>query len=174
MNILHPKEVCRVGCWNVRTLYQTRKLAQVLKEIILHRMIDPYLRKEKAGFRKGKLCADHFFSLRLEQRYDGTPHYMPISLTLPKHLIWQYIHCPVLKMILMHYGITNKIIFILQMLHEDFYANVICGTELSYSFPIQTGVRQGYMLSPLLFNLCIYWLMKTTTRQADRGMSWTL
>lgn len=87
MNILHPKEVCRVGCWNVRTLYQTRKLAQVLKEIILHRMIDPYLRKEKAGFRKGKLCADQFFSLRLEQRYDGTPHYMPISLTLSKHLI---------------------------------------------------------------------------------------
>ncbi|XP_062572471.1 craniofacial development protein 2-like [Saccostrea cucullata] len=33
VNILHPKEVCRVGCWNVRTLYQTGKLAQVLKEM---------------------------------------------------------------------------------------------------------------------------------------------
>ncbi|XP_061176934.1 craniofacial development protein 2-like [Saccostrea echinata] len=33
VNILHPKEVCRVGSWNVRTLYQTGKLAQVLKEM---------------------------------------------------------------------------------------------------------------------------------------------
>ena len=33
VDIIHPKEVCRVGCWNVRTLYQTGKLAQVLKEM---------------------------------------------------------------------------------------------------------------------------------------------
>ena len=32
-NILNPKDVCRVGCWNLRTLYQTGKLAQVVNEM---------------------------------------------------------------------------------------------------------------------------------------------
>ena len=32
-DILKPKVTLRVGCWNVRTLYQTGKLAQVIKEM---------------------------------------------------------------------------------------------------------------------------------------------
>lgn len=83
------------------------------------------------------------------------------------------VYCPALWKILMHYGIPNKIISIIQMLYKDFHAKVICGTELSYSFPIQTGVRQGCLLSPLLFNVWIDWLMKATNRQANRGISWT-
>ena len=33
VDILNPKTVCRVGCWNVRTLYQTGKIAQVIQEM---------------------------------------------------------------------------------------------------------------------------------------------
>lgn len=41
--------------------------SKVVRRTILNRMasaIDPYLRKEQAEFRKGKLCADPIFSLR--------------------------------------------------------------------------------------------------------------
>ena len=31
--LLTPKRWIRVGCWNVRTLYQTGKLAQVVSEL---------------------------------------------------------------------------------------------------------------------------------------------
>ena len=33
VDMLRPKTTRRVGCWNVRTLYQTGKLAQVIKEM---------------------------------------------------------------------------------------------------------------------------------------------
>ncbi|XP_062615396.1 uncharacterized protein LOC134277126 [Saccostrea cucullata] len=49
------------------------------------------------------------------------------------------IHRPALWMILRHHDIPNKIISIIQMLYKDFQAKVICGTELTESFPIQTG-----------------------------------
>lgn len=42
----------------------------------------------------------------------------------------------------MHYGVPRMTVSILQMLYKDFHGKVICGTELSDSFPIQTGVRQ--------------------------------
>ena len=32
-DILTPKNVCRVGCWIARTLYQTGRQAQVIKEM---------------------------------------------------------------------------------------------------------------------------------------------
>ena len=32
-NLLSPKETIHIGCWNVRTLYQTGKLAQTVKEM---------------------------------------------------------------------------------------------------------------------------------------------
>jgi len=32
VNSLKPKENTRIACWNVRTLYQTDKLAQVVRE----------------------------------------------------------------------------------------------------------------------------------------------
>ncbi|XP_061188078.1 uncharacterized protein LOC133196164 [Saccostrea echinata] len=38
-----------------------------------------------------------------------------------------------------HYGIPNEIISIIQMLYKYFQAQVICGTELTESFPIQKG-----------------------------------
>lgn len=33
VNILHSKEVCKVGYWKVRTLYETGKFYQVLKRL---------------------------------------------------------------------------------------------------------------------------------------------
>ena len=60
------------------------------------------------------------------------------------------------------------------MLYSDFKAKVICGPQLSESFRIKTGVKQGCILSPFLFTLCIDWLMKETAKTERRGITWTL
>ena len=60
------------------------------------------------------------------------------------------------------------------MLYSDFKAKVICGPQLAESFSIKTGVKQGCILSPFLFTLCIGWLMKETTKTKRRGIAWTL
>ena len=37
-DILRPKTTRGIGCWNVQTLYQTGKLAQVIKEMDRNKM----------------------------------------------------------------------------------------------------------------------------------------
>ena len=47
-------------------------------------------------------------------------------------------------------------------------------SQLSGSFEVRTGVRQGSLLSLLLFLRVFYWIMKTTTTGRNNGIQWTL
>ena len=150
--------------------------SKVLCRVILNRitdMVDPLLRNEQAGFRRGRSCADHIFTLRqiMEQSNEWNATVYANFIDFAK--AFDSIHRPAMWKIMEHYGIPNKIISIIKMLYQDFQARVICGTNVTDSFPLQTGVRQGCLLSPLLFVLCIDWVMKKTNNQNNRGLLWT-
>ena len=41
-------------------------------------------------------------------------------------------------------------------------------------FEVKTGVRQGYVISAILFNTVIDWVLRRTTEDEPRGTRWTL
>ena len=62
---------------------------------------------------------------------------------------------------------------IIQLLCSDLKSRVICGHYLSEEFEVNTGVKQGCILSPLLFTLSIDWLMWETMQGRPKGIKWT-
>jgi hypothetical protein len=50
---------------------------------------------------------------------------------------------------------------------------MICNTEFTDTFNISTGVKQGCILTPLLFILAMDWIMKNSTDRERRGIRWT-
>nr|KAG5695112.1 hypothetical protein BaRGS_017211 [Batillaria attramentaria] len=80
----------------------------------------------------------------------------------------------VLWKLLRHYGVTRKIISLIQCTYQDMRCRIAHAGQLSESFKVKAGVRQGYLLSPFLFLLAIDWIMKTTTKGRKNGIQWTL
>nr|KAG5691428.1 hypothetical protein BaRGS_016344 [Batillaria attramentaria] len=76
--------------------------------------------------------------------------------------------------LLRHYGVPGKIISLIRCTYQDMSCRIAHAGQLSESFEVKTGVRQGCLLSPFLFLLVIDWIMKTTTADRKNGIQWTL
>ena len=76
--------------------------------------------------------------------------------------------------LLRHYGIPEKITDLIKCIYQDMKCKVNHAGQLSESFEVKTGVRQGCLLSPFLFLLVIDLIMKTTTAGKNNGIQWIL
>ena len=109
--------------------------------------------KEQCGSRQGRRCMDHVFDVRqvcekyrakgkdifwafmdLEKAYD----------TIDRHGMWQMLRV---------YGVGGKLLKAVQSFYADSRASVRVGNDVSEWFPVNVGLRQGCMMSPLLFNV---------------------
>ena len=84
------------------------------------------------------------------------------------------IHRDSLWSILHYNGVPQKLVNIVKMMYSNLSSQVICNNELTDTFEVTTGVKQGYILSPFLFLLGIDWVMKSVINGKRRGIRWTL
>ena len=135
--------------------------------------LDKLLHENQAGFRPGRSCLDQAAVLRIiiEQvaEWNSTVYFNFIDFlkafdSLSREAIWK---------LLAHYGVPEKIISMIKCIYRDFKCKVIHKGKLSSEFSVETGVRQGCLLSPLIFILSIDWIMKHAETR-NSGLQWTL
>ena len=63
---------------------------------------------------------------------------------------------------------------IIQALYENFECQVIRNNQVTEPFRVDTGVKQGCMLSPVLLSMAVDWLMRTVTQGRRQGILWIL
>ena len=84
------------------------------------------------------------------------------------------IHHETLWKILRHYGLPQKIVGLISILHKSFECSVLMDSTQTDYFPVKSGVRQGCILSPILFNITLDYIMRQTTQNARHGIQWTM
>jgi hypothetical protein len=57
--------------------------------------------------------------------------------------------------ILIEFGIPKKLVRLVKLCPTETYSRVHVGKDLSEMFPIRNGLKQGEVLSPLLFNFTL-------------------
>ena len=172
-----PKKGDLSNCNNYRGITLLSVPGKVFNRVILNRMkntLDPELRDEQAGFRQNRSCTDQIATLRIivEQSLEwNSPLYVNF---IDYEKAFDSVDRETLWKLLRHYGIPKKIVNLIKNTYEGMSCRVVHEGQLTAGFQVRTGVRQGCLLSPILFLLAIDWIMKTATREGRNGIQWTL
>ena len=156
------------NCNNWRRRSVARK---VLAGVILSSLattVHIHLRKEQAGFRKSRSCADQIF--KVPQILAESRVRMDSNSICPLYRrakAFDTVNRPTLWRILVQFGI-------IKMLYSDFMISLQeSSVETTVLGKLRYGrdVKQCRLLSPLVFPCCIDWLMKETTKNAKKDIT---
>ena len=171
-----PKKGDLSQCGNWRGIMLLSIASKVLTRVILERMkeaLDKELRPEQAGFRQNRSCTDQIATLRIiiEQSIEWqSPLY---STFVDFEKAFDSVDRSTIWTLMEHYGIPPKFISIIRNLYDDATCHIIHNGKLTHPFKVETGVRQGCILSPTIFLIVIDWIMKETTQGNKTGIQWT-
>ena len=84
------------------------------------------------------------------------------------------IHHSTLWKILTHDGQPQRIVGLISILYQNLECSVLMERNHTNSFSVSSGVRQGCILSPILFNITLDYIMRQTSQNAQHGIQYTL
>lgn len=129
--------------------------------------INDRLRKEQAGFRKGRSTNEQIFVLRniIEQTVELQANLYINFIDFEK--AFDSVHRESLWLIMRGYGIPSKLINLVKELYNNFECAFVDSDGHGDWFSIRTGVKQGCNMSGFLFLLVIDHIMNNSTAARD-------
>ncbi|BHF74785.1 hypothetical protein SprV_0501787400 [Sparganum proliferum] len=160
----------KTRCQNYRGISLIDVAAKIFAIVLLRRfqaVRDSRTRPNQAGFRAGRGCADQIFTLRriLEFRHS---YQQPTAVCFVDFAAaFDSVHRESLWRIMALDGVPAKIIAMIKAYYRSTTARVLVRNNLSQPFGIRSGVRQGCILSPILFNYTIDWILGRALRDSN-------
>ncbi|BHF83864.1 hypothetical protein SprV_0902701200 [Sparganum proliferum] len=172
LGILVPilKKGDKTRCENYRDICLIDVAAKIFAIVLLRRfqtVCDSRTGPNQAGFRAGRGCADQIFTLRriLEFRHS---YQQPTAVCFVDFAAaFDSVHRESLWRIMALDGVPAKIIAMIKAYYRSTTARVLVRNNLSQPFGIRSDVRQGCILSPILFNYAIDWILGRALRDSD-------
>jgi hypothetical protein len=151
------------ACDNLRGISLLAIPGKVYAALLLRRVsqhLDSRLLEAQCGFRPGRGITDATFTLRQLMgkawEYAAPLHLAFIDLrkafdSVPRGALWR---------VLRAYGVPPLLVELLMDLHTGTQAAVRLGAVKGESFAVSSGVRQGCVIAPMLFNVYIDFVVR--------------
>ena len=152
------KKGSKSSCANYRPISLINVAYKVFEAVILKRIrseVDANLRENQGGFRPGRSTVDQIFALRqiLEQRNE---YNQPLAIAFVDFkAAFDSIDREKMYKILHDFGLPVKIVSLIRQMYLGGSSVVRTGRCTSAPFPVKSGVKQGALLSPVLFNIVL-------------------
>ncbi|CAF5066742.1 unnamed protein product, partial [Rotaria magnacalcarata] len=153
----------KTSCDNYRGICLLNVVSKLLTRVILNRiqiMIDQQLLEQQVGFRSNRSTVDQIFIVNMIME-KASEYDIPLFICfIDIQKAYDSVNRELLWKICSHYGLTDKIVKSLQLVYKDSNARVKINGDLSECFKMHTGVMQGGIPSPFLFNIVFDFIMK--------------
>ena len=128
-------------------------------------------RPEQSGFTPKKSTVDRILALRvlIERRREFRRPFFGAYVDFRK--AFDSVHRDTLWELLRLRGIPEEILGLVRALYSGTESAVRHGGGTSEFFPVSTGVRQGCVLAPSLFSVCMDWILERTDGTGSLGAS---
>ena len=148
-------------------------VGKILSRVILDRLkgaLDAILREEQAGFRRGQSRTAQIATLHIivERSVEWQSSVYICFVDFAKS--FDSINRGVLWKLLGYYGVPEKITDLIRKSYEGFKAQIAHNGQLTEPFEMLTRVRQGCLLSPVLFLFVLDWVTRQAFGPTARGV----
>ena len=161
-------------CGNYRTIALISHASKVLLRLIQGRLevfLIPELPIEQAGFRRGRGTRDHIANLRCMME-KAREHPKDLCMCFIDYkTAFDCVDHDILWVILRDMGVPVHLIVLLRRLYANQEAIVRTEFGETENIDIGKGVRQGCILSPLLFNIYAENIMREALEEWQSGIS---
>ena len=157
----------RTDCGIYRGIYLLSIASKIFARILLNRLSTHITPETQCGFRGNRSTIDMIFCLRqlhekcIEQDRPLYMVFVDFSKafdTVGRTGLWQ---------LLKKYGCPQKFTTMIEALHTGMMANVSFGREVSESFRVTNGVKQGCVLAPTLFSIFLSAMLDDAFRDIE-------
>ena len=157
-------------CGNYRTIALISHASKVLLRII-QRRLDVFLIPEQAGFRRGRGTRDHIANLSWMME-KAREHQRDLHMCFINYKkAFDCVDHERMWVILRDMRVPVHLIVLLRRLYTNQEATVRTEFGETDNIDIGKGVRQGCILSPLLFNIYAENIMREVLEEWERGIS---
>ena len=169
---IYKRKGDRADCSNSRGISLLsaggKALAHILLQRLVQHVVDRVVPESQCGFRRDRSTVDMVFTARLlqekcrEQHQDLYVAFVDLTKafdSVDRDLLWS---------ILLRFGCPPKFVKLIRAFHDGMKASVIAAGDCSDAFTVATGVKQGCVLAPILFNLFLSAVTTTASASFDR------
>ncbi|WP_419585599.1 RNA-directed DNA polymerase, partial [Thiolapillus sp.] len=157
-----PKKGNLQQCQNYRTISLISHPSKVMLKVIPNRLkpqAEKIIAEEQAGFRAGRSTTEQVFNLRIlcekYLQHQQDLYHVFIDFKKAFDRVWNAALWATMK----KYNISNYLIQVIKNLYNKATSAVLFNGSIGHWFRTTTGVRQGCILSPTLFNIFLERIM---------------
>ena len=169
-----PKKGNLRQCGNYRTISLISHTSKIMLRVILNRLkkeAEEYLAEEQAGFRPGRSTVEQIFNCHIMMekhlQHQKELYHNFIDFKKAFDRVWH----EGLWHVMRSFGMEEGLIQIIQALYNNASSAVLLNSDIGEYFKTTVGVRQGCLLSPVLFNIFLEKIMRETLHNFDSTIS---
>lgn len=128
-------------------------------------VVEGKLLEAQAGFRKHRSCQDMIFILRMLRGYSKEVRQAIYGCFVDLRKAYDSVDRETLWKVLQHYGIDGDLLDMIKLLYRNTRAAIRVGEGRTEEFSLKAGVKQGCVLSPLLFNIYLDFVVRQAIKR---------